>query len=333
VDPGLLGIARELSVGDYQVRIVRPLTRRERREEPAPSEQYLDALFPPREPAPDVPGTGRASLTATMESAANIAVVQLVRVEVFFDGQVSASDFVDHEQPKVSPSFDPAYDALHGAEEAAREGFERLVEWIRVRGRQHWLGLATESLQGVGTAHLVDLDAGHRLPVTMGLQPALVIKKIREEQVLEAELLNDATQLADEGEQPPLADSLLADALFMAQDAEPVDLSRALLVAAIACELKIKATLRERAGDAQHELVDVLLANPRDWALSAVAHFDAPLKAVAGVSLRGDADRELWKDAVVLFERRNALVHRGVVPSDDDALDSIKTAVAIFRWL
>jgi hypothetical protein len=332
VDPDLLGTARELSIGDRLVRVVLPLEAADQENDSRTPSLDLDHLFPAREPAPDLPGTARTSLTLGMAPSKDIAPVRFIRVEVFFDGEISASDFVGHDQPKESPAFDSAYEALQEAAGAAREGLERLLEWIRVRGRQHWLGLGHEPPEGVGEGELVDLDAGSRLPVAVALQKGLVIPRIRDEQVLGAELFDEAVRLGSRGEEPLLADSLLADALFLAQDAEPLDLPRALLVAAIACELKIKATLREHASEAQRELVDVLLSNPRDWALSAVAHFDAPLKAVAGVSLR-EADRELWKPATALFERRNALAHRGVMPSDDDALDSIRTAVALFRWL
>lgn len=239
VDPALLGTARELSVNDRRVRIVLPLESRREEDDPQPSEQDLDALFPARDPTPDLPGTAHVYTSVSAIPSGEIAHLQTVRVEVFFEGQVSADDFVEHGQPKESPAFDPALDDLHRAEEAAREALERLLEWIRVRGGQHWLGLGTEPPEGVGQAQLVDLDAGNRLPVTSSL-PVVLIHQIRDEQVLGSELLYEAISLVNRREEPPLADSLLADAIFMAQDAEPTDLPRALLIAAIACEVKIK---------------------------------------------------------------------------------------------
>jgi hypothetical protein len=269
VHPDLLGSARDIQIGDHLVRVILPVQAADQDNDRGRSTGDLDPFFPSRDRAPDLPGTSRTHLSMTLGPSSTIATVKLIRVEVFFDWEVAAADFADSAQTRDSPAFEPAHDALKKAEAIARDGLERFLEWVRVRGRQHWLGLARETFEGVGEAELVDLDAGNRLPVASQLQPGLVIRRIREEQVLDVELLDEAVRLSDEGQTPSLADSLLADALFLAQDAEPADPARALLVAAIACEIKIKATLRERASDAQRELIDVLLSNPRDWALAA----------------------------------------------------------------
>jgi hypothetical protein len=54
-----------------------------------------------------------------------------------------------------------------------------------------------------------------------------------------ADTVGDLCSLADSGEDPALADTLLADTRFLARAAEPPDPPRALLIAAIACEVKI----------------------------------------------------------------------------------------------
>ena len=137
----------------------------------------------------------------------------------------------------------------------------------------------------------------------------------------------------EEGDAPELANVLMADAGFLAESAEPRDPSRSVLVAAIACEVKIKTFLREHSSAEQAALVELLLQNPRDWSLAAAALFDKPLKIVGGRSLKDEDDKSLWKGVTDLFERRNALAHRGKIPAETQALACLSTGRKVFSWL
>lgn len=103
--------------------------------------------------------------------------------------------------------------------------------------------------------------------------------------------------------------------------------------AAIACEVKIKTFLREHSNAEQAALVELLLENPRDWSLAAAALFDKPLKIVGGRSLKDEDDKSLWKGVIDLFERRNALAHRGKIPTQAQALACLSTSRKVFGWL
>jgi hypothetical protein len=58
----------------------------------------------------------------------------------------------------------------------------------------------------------------------------------------------------------PIGETFLADALHFAW-AHPPDLPRAVLLAAIACEVKVKQILRERTTSSIRPMIDVLLEN------------------------------------------------------------------------
>lgn len=64
------------------------------------------------------------------------------------------------------------------------------------------------------------------------------------------------------GRSPELADQMLADALFFA-DRDELELPRAVLFAAIACELKIKHILLSKASAEKGPLVEALLGKPK----------------------------------------------------------------------
>jgi hypothetical protein len=105
------------------------------------------------------------------------------------------------------------------------------------------------------------------------------------------------------------------------------------VTAAVACEVKIKRTLRQCAANGQQELLELLLNNPRDWSLALLRLFNRPLKIVAGVSLR-EENSPLWKRLDRLINRRNALVHKEAdSPNEDEAREHVKTVVDVFRWL
>ena len=148
----------------------------------------------------------------------------------------------------------------------------RLLAWTRVRHRQAWLGLDGEPVRRIGSDEVVDLDATRRLPWPAQLDMAFNV--VERETPLNAERINALRELVEANSSPELPELLLADAQFIASSAEPPDPSRALLIAAVACEVKIRAFLRTSATAEQAPLMELLLSNPRDWSLAAAALFD-----------------------------------------------------------
>ncbi len=104
------------------------------------------------------------------------------------------------------------------------------------------------------------------------------------------------------------------------------------MIAAVACELRIKTVVRELATPEQEPLIDLLLENPRDWSLSAIVLFDKPLEVVCGHSLKTD-NKDLYKAVDSLIKRRDGLAHRGEIPSIEKSRESVKVAGEVFTWL
>jgi hypothetical protein len=100
------------------------------------------------------------------------------------------------------------------------------------------------------------------------------------------------------------------------------------LIAAVACEVKIKEFLREHIAPEADDLLELALRNTRPT----VALFGKVCKAVTGRSL-SEANRPLYNKLDTLFEGRNALAHHAEVPGDARVTESISAAREVFQWL
>jgi len=205
----------------------------------------------------------------------------------------------------------------------------QFVDWVRIRNGQAWIGvhgdppeLLTGQLVEQGTQAILqsnissstpDFAVLHGHPRAIGLDDCEFIKA----------KLGVSAEL-------PQSELLLADALFHIGNAFP-DTRRAVLLAAIACETKIKSVLRRLAGNKQ-KLVDLLIENPRDYSLAAEALFTKALDAIADTSLR-NAQPNLHKSITKLFQIRNKIAHRGYIPSIDEASPVVNAANEAFTWL
>ena len=218
---------------------------------------------------------------------------------------------------------------------------ESFVAWIRTRGRQYWLPSWYDGFIDLSRAKLVyartDTEVVDRRPWN---PPMTAFGRSREEAVTPEELDYVISALqADEA--PPDENVLLADAQAVLRNPGPArrDTARAVLLAAMAAEKKIKATLVAKAPEELHDLLDILLENPRDVSIATGQLLDKPLKAVLGVSLR-EQDTTLFKDVTDktktrwgLFPLRNRVAHYAYKPDPAQAEHSVGTAVRLFAWL
>jgi hypothetical protein len=260
----------------------------------------------------------------------DVAQVDLIRAAVYLDGPVSADEFAPD-----SVAEDPsgrAFDVIHEARDNADRAAQLLVEQLRVGGKQPWLALGDEPAVAVGDITIDDLDAGRCLPVSSTTGPIRILLTPPPDGIIDESRLHDVFELVRYQSRPPLAEALLADAVYYFQHATPADPARAVLIAAIACEVKVKSVLRARVKDDARDLLELTLENPRDFSFAARALFHEVSKAVIGHSLRDD-DRPLYKRVVRLYEVRNDLAHRGVTPTIDVAEDCVRAAVQAARWL
>ncbi len=133
----------------------------------------------------------------------------------------------------------------------------------------------------------------------------------------------------------PLPESFIADAEHFLELGTQTDLQRAVLLAAVGCELKVKETLQKKVFQRGLPLVKALIENPRDFSMSAAGLFDKALKAATGYSLK-DHDRKLYNGIDGergLFYRRNKIAHTGLTVEPAAAKESLQYARTVFAWL
>lgn len=217
----------------------------------------------------------------------------------------------------------------------ANAAVSNLVEWARTHG-QPWLGLHGQPVRRVGNHLLGDdsddiADYGFNEDVLPQIEEEPMPEYDVEASLDAASAAHLSGQLAGNNGTSPIAETLLADALYFVGLAPP-DYQRAVLLAAIACEVKVKDTLRRKVAPDRLPLLDLILENPRDWSLAAAALFDKAASAALSRSLRTERP-ELFKDISKLFEVRNRIAHKGEKPHEPEARKVVLASRQAFRWL
>ncbi|GAA0970765.1 hypothetical protein GCM10009555_020220 [Acrocarpospora macrocephala] len=252
------------------------------------------------------------------------ACIQVVRVEVDVPPSLLARFPVDQSTGVVN------MDILRMVENAARDFVAHYIGLIRITTGQYWLLASSSRIQSQWDEDIRDSDGKRinsgfhtmELPAHF-LQPKPSLMLAQHESCL-ASIANE--------EHPSLADTLLADAGYANSRVHP-DYRICVLLAAVACEVKIKDTLQVLARPEQKDLVDLILDKPRDVSIAASFLFDSGLKAVCGRSMK-EENRGLWKDVDKLFQVRNKVAHVGGQGLPPDMLrGKVEIAVQAFEWL
>jgi hypothetical protein len=323
-----LGATAAASVDGQAVRFILPLLGDDGRVTGGAPET-LDDLFPKRPEAPLAEGTRQIYGVMTMagNNADPLVSVSRLRVEVDLDDAECSADAVTGR----AQDFDSHVGAaIAMARDVADRAVALFVDWVRVAHRQHWLGIGGEAPVHVGRDDIRDVDAMRRLAIPPAASMSMRI--VETDVGLDLTMLPDIARRVSDGYRPPLAEALLADAGFAIQG-KPPDSARALLGAAVACEVKVKTFLRTHASSEQEGLLELLLSNPRDWSLAAAALLDKPLQVLTGARFREHDGGDLRKRITKLFERRNQLAHLGRLPPDQEAQEALKSARELFEWL
>ncbi|HAF08839.1 MAG TPA: hypothetical protein DCK98_02000 [Chloroflexi bacterium] len=211
------------------------------------------------------------------------------------------------------------------AREVVKKLARDLVDWTRVAKHQEWLSDHAQDLPFTDAGGAWNDETNELLPIVVGLMPQM------SERPAGSEI--DATFIAELPgwlqQEPPIPALLLADALFFVRRTGPVELQRAVLLAAIATELKVKEILRS-APPKKAALVEIIIG--RDAPVAVAALFDKTLSAAIGHSLL-DEQKDLFKRVWRLFELRNQIAHSGAVPDLESARDLVRAAREASEWL
>jgi hypothetical protein len=269
------------------------------------------------------PFTGASFGTATQRFLG----VRIVQVIVAIDGDLSASEFDSPPGPT-----DKAFKVWDEAYAIARNVYEAFRASARVAGGQYWIGSSHEEPKFAGLQVLEDLDAGATIPV--GYPPVQGVSVVLSPEA-QSKLATVADTVATACDQPrSIADTLLADAraIYWPKYRTGQDHQRAVLLAAIATEVKVKERLIELASPSLLPLLRVILDNPRDVTQSVPQLLGKPLEAVAGTSLL-KAHRQIWDGVDRLFTLRNRVAHRGHIPTQEEGTAAVHSARWLFDWL
>jgi hypothetical protein len=225
--------------------------------------------------------------------------------------------------------WEPAHLSLH-LRDLAGEAVGKLTAWARILHDQPWLGLSSDFPTQTGWQGILNAETGEPVPGTV--REPVGIRLLSEDAALDAGAMESIIDRTRRGDPLPIAESLLRDAEYLAWHMHPSDLVRAGLLAAIACEAKIKSTLRNLAPAGTRDLLDLVIDNSREVTLQAASLFHLGARATVGRSLK-DEQPNLYKRIVRLFELRNGIAHREEFPDELEAGDVVRAARAAFDWL
>lgn len=227
-------------------------------------------------------------------------------------------DKFDVLQARIKPSWE---EGLAVAQSEA----QRFLAWVRVLMSQIWLGLAEEPLDQYGRAHLFDVDAAERLVSYGPTQAGTAFGNNRALTAAASEVLSSHLASATP---VPIAATLLADADYMQHGRATVDAHRAVLAAAMSCEISLKETLRALSRPSAAALADLALKGQSN--LGGLSSDVAA--AIVGRDLRAE-DPELFKRVRELASVRNAIVHEGLSIDPQRSHGLVATARQLHAWL
>lgn len=232
-----------------------------------------------------------------------------------FTARVIFTTVDDTQSPDYQAAFQSAMDALLTA--AAR-----LSDAIRII--QPSVGLPGESpeiLACVAVDPETEVEITIPVPIKRGIGMVIGYPTLSVERAQQA--LRDG---------PDAISSLLAQARYLVRSVRDPQPGLAILLAAVACEARVKEILLERASPATKPLLDTLLRKPRIFQEPALELFGEVSKAVLGKSLR-EEDRPLWKKVDELFQARNKMAHVADRPPLEKARELVFAANEAMEWL
>jgi hypothetical protein len=186
---------------------------------------------------------------------------------------------------------------------------------------------------------LIETASGNRVR-NIGFSPVLHVTRFGSDEGATVEDLDQVAKRLAAGDTPGTAEVLLADARHaligptVEEEWQTVrrDTRRAILLAAIACEVKIKSTLVDKAPMDKRGLIEIILKSLREVQVAVGALLHNTMRAAVGRSLHED-NSVLFEAVNGLFRHRNRIAHGGEPPTLEDARGDVQAAVDLFAWL
>lgn len=249
--------------------------------------------------------------------------VRLVVISVVFDAEFPA-DLPDNPfEGEHGGMLKQAYERGRSCAEATMQTF---LEWLRALGRQPWLGLLADSPRQYGRGGIYYAESGEPI---LGFGPAVSRTFISSRSRLNASQLQVVMDGVENGRVVPPSQALLADAWHLTVGTDRPDHNRAIILAAVACEIRVQEHLRAAANEVSAEMLRLLLK--RGSSLHYLLIDLMP--AVGGIALN-KADPGLWNHVQDLSANRNSLVHEGVLSEKSPMrLGAPDVAQRVFDWL
>jgi hypothetical protein len=197
-----------------------------------------------------------------------------------------------------------------------------LVGWLRLQDGQRWLGPSHEQVPLL-RFDLIDAEHGGTVR-NVSIPQDLAIIGGGEAGAASRTDLDTTLDRVAAGMAIPVPEELLADAreemtppsVSVAWQADERDVRRAVILTAIACEVKIKGKF----------------AGPLPRADSVAKLVHKPMHSAFGRSLCIE-DQPLYERVIALFRVRNQLAHGARQPTIQEATDAVAAATRLFAWL
>jgi hypothetical protein len=292
-------------------------------------------------PPPDAFGSRRTALevvswegekeTALEDGSVLVAAVTAFEVAVDVDAPVRSTEPGESEIELGQAALDAAFPVVLSVA-------IDFISWLRVHAKRFRLGASHEPPKALN-GDLIETSSGRRVR-NISFNPKVHIVGFGPLAGLTVAALDEVAEFLNVGAVADTADLLLADArealaspgVEQEWEVTTRDVRRAILLAAIASEVKIKRTLLEKTPEHRRSLVEIILKNFREVE---VAVGDLPhktMKAATGRSLHED-NPALFDAVKRLFTDRNAIAHRGEPPELHQARRDVQAAVDLFAWL
>jgi hypothetical protein len=213
---------------------------------------------------------------------------------------------------------------IRDAEPVGNWAVRKLLDWARTYDRQPWLAPPHVRPALCGPAVLMN-DAGevsNPYPVRGGV---LVLQTPEESP--DGDLRNALT-----AKPPPEPESLLAEAQWAVWPTNDPDTKRAVLLAAIALEVKTPESLLASADGLSRALLRKLYERFDETPMSVTFQLTDLAEVILGASLKTE-DGRLAKGVRKLYDLRNGIAHRGLTPSVNEARAGVSAAERAFAWL